>query len=150
MLHQIKGDLLATQCQYIAHQCNCVTSNAAGLAYMVFDKYPYANVYSSEFIRRPGEIVICGDGINQRFIIGMLSQKYPGTPGGDDDNISNRLTYFDLCLSEIKKIPNLREIAFPYKIGCGLAGGNWDTYYNLLRRFSEQISSIDVYILDPT
>lgn len=38
-------------------------------------------------------------------------------------------------------------VAFPEKIGCGLAGGNWDEYRNLLYRFAENNPEIQVYIV---
>ena len=31
------------------------------------------------------------------------------------------------------------KIGFPYKIACGLAGGNWDKYRKMLERFSNSI-----------
>jgi hypothetical protein len=39
------GDLLDATEQFIAHQCNCISQNAGGLAFYLFKKFPYANVY---------------------------------------------------------------------------------------------------------
>jgi len=31
-----------------------------------------------------------------------------------------------------------KSVAFPYGIGCGIAGGNWDHYYNMLQQFARK------------
>ena len=39
-------------------------------------------------------------------------------------------------------------VAFPYKIGCGLAGGNWDVdYYPLLERFDSYCQSVGIEVI---
>jgi len=34
----------------------------------------------------------------------------------------------------------------PYKIGCGLAGGNWDKYYNILNIWANNNPNIKIVI----
>jgi hypothetical protein len=41
----VSGDLLAPGFTYIAHQCNCVSRGARGLAKALFARFPHANVY---------------------------------------------------------------------------------------------------------
>lgn len=55
-----------------------------------------------------------------------------GQPKYPNDNVSKRLEYFENGLEKIKSIKNLQSLAFPYKIGCGLAGGSWEDYLKLL------------------
>jgi O-acetyl-ADP-ribose deacetylase (regulator of RNase III) len=145
MLKIIKGDLLKSKDQFIAHQTNCISTGAAGLAASIFRKYPYSNIYT----RRqepsiPGTIAIDGDGINNRFIIHIMGQNYPGS-FNEFETQEMRLNWFKNCLNEISLIDNLHSIGFPYMIGCGLAGGNWNDYYNLIYDFSENLN-IDVNI----
>ena len=132
--------------KYIAHICNLVTSHSAGTAKEIFDQYPYANTY--QFRSGPcdkellGTIDILGNGIDQRFVINCYSMYYPGKPKYPQSNLDGtiaRQQYFYQCLLKIGKIPNLDSIAFPYKIGCNLAGGNWDYYLGVLNNFANHI-----------
>ena len=51
-----------------------------------------------------------------------------------------RIQWFQRCLDDIAKIPNIKEIGFPYNIGRGLAGGDWNNYQDMLEKFAEKIS----------
>jgi hypothetical protein len=37
------------------------------------------------------------------------------------------------------KIEKLESIAFPWRIGCGAAGGNWEKYMKMIEGFSEYV-----------
>ncbi len=136
---EINGDILETDVQYIAHQCNCVTKNSLGLAKAIFNKYPESNIYNKNIKRIPGEIIVKGKVIN------MLSQYKPGSPSVGDSS-DDRIRWFKLCLKEIKNIDDIKSVAFPYKIGCGLAKGDWKTYKKIIEEFVEENKDISVYI----
>lgn len=146
----IQGDILLSKEKYIAHQCNATTNQAGGLAYYIFKQYPYANIYASRphpykpvGPNFPGNIAIFGDGKESRFVINMIAQYYPGNsmmPTSLLDGISARETYFRKCLAAMAKINNIESIAFPHKIGCGLAGGDWDEYLSMIQYFSAKIN----------
>jgi O-acetyl-ADP-ribose deacetylase (regulator of RNase III) len=152
MIVTITGDLLDAKEKYIAHQANCVSHMAAGIAYSIFNKYPYSDIYAIRYKKdediitndEPGNNIIKGNGKDQRFVINMLSQYYPGGPkqlmvnGIDDDEIA-RQKYFHKCLIKISKIEDLESIAFPAGIGCNLAGGDWEWYYEELKIFADFI-----------
>jgi hypothetical protein len=79
------GDLFDTKAKYLAHQCNCVTTKSAHLSKSVFEHYPYADIYSSrtktdwkDSRDKPGSIIIKGDGENQRYVLNLLGQFFPG------------------------------------------------------------------------
>jgi len=40
---------------------------------------------------------------------------------------------------------NLSKVGVPYKMGCGLAGGDWDIVLKILNRQSEK-HDVDIYI----
>jgi len=154
MLKEINGDLLDTDVQYIVHQTNCVSSKAAGLAYDIFNKFPYSNVYAQRENQAgeldiPGEIIICGNGNDQRYIINLMGQFYPGGPGmSNKDDAKTRHKYFNNGLWRIASIPNLKSVAFPFCIGCGIAGGSWDIYHRMISKFANYISDkADVFII---
>jgi O-acetyl-ADP-ribose deacetylase (regulator of RNase III) len=118
---------------------------------------------------KPGTIRILSDSNNKdsKNIICMFAQwcpgppneisKYKSYPNKDQrsfkvktlssllpnfkiDTRQNRVKWFKECLDEIKKL-DIKKVAFPYQIGCGLAKGNWTTYYNMIKEF-EQDSGI--------
>lgn len=143
MIEIISGDLLKSDAKFIAHQTNCVSKSAAGIAAKIFQKYPYSNSYlTREKYSSPGTIDIFGNGNDQRYIINMYSQFYPGKPNlSQIDNLEIRKKYFYNCLREISKIKNLESIGFNYNIGCGLAGGNWEEYFKLLSKFENYVKN---------
>jgi O-acetyl-ADP-ribose deacetylase (regulator of RNase III) len=140
----VKGDLLESNEQFICHQCNCVSRTAGGLAYHLFNKFHYANVYLNrqKQIYIPGEIIISGDGVNNRFVINMFAQFNPGSYSHvySRDSKEQREIYFKNCLEKIKEIKLLKSIAFPCRIGCGIAGGDWDNYFQMIQDFYADIS----------
>jgi O-acetyl-ADP-ribose deacetylase (regulator of RNase III) len=170
MLKVIKGDLLESKEKYIVHQTNCCSTGAGGLAYYLFKKFPYADVYScrdrsmhlgwstDEIGSRPavehdqpGTIIIRGNGKDQRYVVGVMGQYYPGGPGygkhRDIDGPIVRQRYFHQALWELAQIENLESVAFPYGIGCGLAAGDWEVYFKILNNFADYLSGkVDVVI----
>ena len=83
----------------------------------------------------------------------MFAQFYPGTPGFPDSNKDGYLArenYFKQCLDKISKIKDIKSIAFPYLIGCGIAGGNWNNYLDMILEFAESNPNIEVSIYDKT
>jgi hypothetical protein len=72
-----------------------------------------------------------------RGVINLFGQNVPGKV--ERDNKTNRklsipatkalrLKWFDSCCKQIAGIRDLKSVAFPYEIGCGLAGGDWIEY----------------------
>ena len=149
----VEGDLFESDAKYIVHQCNCVTWRGAHLAKDMFSKFPYSDIYSSrqETGHRdiPGEIIIRGNGDKQRYVIAILGQKYPGRPGYSDpeDDFAHRTRYFFNGLKKIAEIKDLDSVAFPWGIGCGAAGNDWEKYHTLIDRFSDYVKGrATVYI----
>lgn len=136
----VKGDLLESNCKYIAHSCNCITRNAAGLAKKIFLKYPYSDCYSNRFTYKSvrGSIDIRGDGLKLRYVINMFVQWFPGGHRIGDTK-ECRLRYFEECLNKISKIKDIESIGFPYGIGCGLGQGKWADYYSKIEDFANKI-----------
>ena len=150
MLTIYNGDLLDSDAQYIAHQANCISKGAAGVARAIYNKYPYSDVYYRRTSPSSmGEIEICGNDDDERFIINMFAQYYPGESHYVEDMPDHRVVAFKSCLNKISEI-KMDSIAFPYLIGCGLGGGNWNTYLEILINFAERVyikNSTSVYLL---
>jgi O-acetyl-ADP-ribose deacetylase (regulator of RNase III) len=153
MLEIVIGSLLESECRYIAHQCNCHSTRSAGLATAIFKAFPWADVYSDRRQRGNdaalfGSITIHGNPqLSQRQIINIYGQLYPGKPSSGRDSVAARLDAFRNGLARIALIPELTSIGFPYGIGCGLAGGEWNEYQKLLGGFAEQVSVNGVTVI---
>jgi O-acetyl-ADP-ribose deacetylase (regulator of RNase III) len=143
MIEIITGDLLEATEQYIAHQCNCLTQNSAGTAKSIFDKFPYANTYANRTEPdKMGSIKILGNGQDQRFVINMFAQYYPGKskfPKSTLDGTAVRLDCFYKCLLRVARLPDLESIAFPWRIGCNLGGGDWAAYLGTITNFAQYV-----------
>jgi hypothetical protein len=138
------GNILEAEETVICHQCNCVSTSGKGLAKIIFDNFPKANVYKNRIDHDiPGtNRIIKTEG---KTIVNMFSQFNPGKPYGTDSKTA-RLNWFVSCLNAIKVDPG-DKIAMPYLIGCDLAGGNWKKYYVALSTWAE-LNNITVVLYD--
>jgi len=140
----VDGDLLDAKETYIAHQCNCISTNAKTLAELIFNKYPDSDSYSKRIngmkstYGDPGTIEIFGD--TEPYIINMYAQYYPAKSKYPNDSINKRIGWFEECLIHISQIKNIhiKTVAMPFNIGCGAAGGDWNTYYKILTNFANK------------
>lgn len=150
MIEIVSGDLFDAKEKYLCHQCNCVTQKSAHLSKDVFEKYPYADIYTGRTNpSTPGTIEIRGNGQDQRYVISLLGQYYPGRPkypNSNKDGTETREKYFHQCLLRIARIPNLESVAFPWKIACGAAGGNWEHYLGNLTIFANYVERTGVCV----
>jgi len=150
----------------ICHQLNCISVEAKGLAEAISKKFPYADIYS---LRKsncgnknlaiksdrgcPGEITISISKVSDPIIIGIYGQYDYGKVGrpyshAPSETTDMRILWFKSGLNKLKEFiqtENIKEVAFPYLIGCGLAGGDWEIYSKLLYNFAIE-SQIQVVI----
>lgn len=129
------------------HQVNCRKVMGAGIAKQIRNEYP--EVYAEyKHIDNPilGSIlpVFTSDG---RICINMYAQD-----GFGRDKRYTDYTAFKSCLRAIVGLVADHHIhqdvliAFPYMIGCGLAGGSWNVIESLIEEFSKMIPN-DVIIV---
>lgn len=127
-MHIIYGDILDVKEECILHQVNCMNKIGAGVSGAIIDKYPVVEMwYHYRFEnRQPDELFGYCDylQINDYLIIAnSFSQFFYGN--GQIENIC--YTDYDKLFANIRDALNLFDKVYvPYKIGCGLAGGNWD------------------------
>lgn len=79
----------------------------------------------------------------------MNSQLYPGRFNDqyDNDNQEAREGYFYQCLLRLTQVPDLESVAFPYLVGCGIAGGNWQKYKQMLDSFASNVEKLGVKVV---
>lgn len=153
----ISGDIIKTNAPYIMQQCNSVTVNSAGLAKHLGDNLVNGNVYKNR--RRigrsnladesdrdvPGTFKMFKEVDGEPSIICLYGQYKPGKPNKKpptdfSDSKLDRARYFKKSLEKLqdyfKTNNEYPEVAVPYGIGCGLAGGEWKTYKVMLNNFN--------------
>lgn len=154
----VEGDLLRSDATFVVHQCNCVTTRSKGLSQQMFQAYPYADIYASRAPERrdvPGTIVVCGNGREQRYVVNVLGQMYPGPSRWASDSASQRLRWFREALHRLAQHPWLTSqpgasVDFPDQIGCGLAGGAWADYYAAIQAFAQSVPGHRVRLMRRT
>ena len=146
---EIKGDLLESNEPLLAHQCNCLTFGALGFAKALFDKYPYSNIYHIH-PRCPGELYVAyPKATSGPIVVGMLAQFRPGRPTLTE-TAQNRIEWFGQCLESLgifMRDHKYTTVAMPLGIGCGLAGGNWEIYREMINKFAYKYEvSVRLYL----
>lgn len=151
----IDGNLFQTTALVICHQVNCRGKMGSGVAKQVRELYPlayerYRLAYNQEK-DNPSKLlghiqyVYCKDensATGMRTIVNMFAQdKY-----GYDGSRYTDYKAFEYCLEKIKQIVESGSaIAMPYKIGCGLAGGDWNIVYGLIDRILGQQYTVELW-----
>lgn len=149
---------------------------AKGAAQAIFNAYPDADVYmqrkeSGRPIDRPGSISLHHDAsgnVRVANLYGQFRAQPPGEtlPGSvseemqqdpiwlqyhEQDTAESRKLWFQECLDDLAKalleLPReKRSIALPWMIGCGMAGGSWDEYQDIIYAWAASLESMDVRI----
>lgn len=144
MIEIVTGSIFDAKEKYICHQCNCVTKKAAHLSKDMFAHFPHADVYTGRTTPNvPGTIAIRGNGLDQRYVINIFGQYYPGEPKDAESELDGYLArekHFYHGLLRIAKIPDLESVAFPWKVGCGAAGGDWKIFQGNINNFAKYVS----------
>ena len=128
MIHYINANLLDSDCNFICHQVNCQGRMGSGIAKQIRDRWSevytnYIRIATTHMLGKVQILYIEDANIPRQCVVNMFSQENYGYDGA-------RYTSYDAfwnCLNELKnQIPKGATIAFPYKIGCGLGGANWE------------------------
>lgn len=138
----IYGDILDIKEGIICQQVNCMGVMGSGLAKQIRSKHPRVYDVYVEFIKKSekeinnlGEtlLVEVGRGL---YVANLFSQFSYGRNG-----LHTNYQKFEECLIRLKNtLDNYTKskdlsIYFPYKIGCGLGGGDW----NIISRLIEKV-----------
>lgn len=145
MIKFIKGNILNTNADAIVHQVNRKGVMGGGLAKQIRMKYP--NVYAKyrELCSQPGVIST------------NLLGKVQSVPVDSEKHVVNafaqnayghgcRFTDYDAfrkCMNKINRVYKNKTVALPYKIGCGLGGGDWTVIFDII---NQELSDCNVLI----
>lgn len=126
-------DILKAKENIIVHQVNELGVMGAGLALQIKNKYPdvyrkYKAVANKDCL---GKIQLIKIDKN-RWICNMFSQK-----GISRTKQTTDYKLFEQCIEKLSKYAEQHNltVAIPYKIGCGLAGGDWEIVKKLIDKY---------------
>jgi O-acetyl-ADP-ribose deacetylase (regulator of RNase III) len=145
-INYIRGDILETDSDVIAHGVNCKGVFGAGLAKEIRDKWPEVyNNYMDKFLRlgwRLGEIQI--NYPENKIVVNMATQE---NYGRDPKKVYVDYSAVAVCLDKLFKYCKEHSLscAIP-KIGCGLANGDWKTVGHIIAKtHKENRISLNIY-----
>lgn len=148
MIHEVKGNLLTSNCEFICHQVNCQGRMNSGIAKSIREKWP--NVYEEYALKCNGPKTEPLLGSVQFIktpdctVINMFSQDKYGYDG-------QKYTSYDAfweCLWRIKFIlgpKSTEKIGFPKNIGCCRGGADWAVIKTMIQQV---LCDYDVYIYE--
>lgn len=123
------GDILQSDEEIIIHQVNCKGVMGGGIALQIKEKYPevyadyrelcLANNTMLRGIPLLGQVQEskCND---RRVIISLFAQDGYGYGSCQTDYDA-----LQKCLTKVNNVCYGKTVAIPYKMSCGLAGGDW-------------------------
>lgn len=125
------GDITEVANVVIAHQTNCQNAIGMGVAGAICKKWPVVKTKFHQFCtpKQPEELfgLVYPIEVDDDVIVCNI---FAELHYGDSRKTGKKYTDEDVLIDGIKRIceryPD-RTIAIPEKIGCGLAGGDWET-----------------------
>lgn len=147
MIRYVRGDLLASNLEVIAHGCNCRGVMGSGIAVQIRSKWP--NVYEVYKLKHRvmglelGTILPIRT-LDGRLVINCMTQQDFG--GGNKRYID--YSAIESCIAAMDNSVRdwgVAEIGMP-KIGAGLGGGDWDQIEDIIVRNAKNFIPV-VYTL---
>ena len=157
----------------ICQQTNCTSSSPRGLAQALSSQLPYGCPYrrrirasngacARKSRAEPGSIQILREardgrpGHRRADVVNLHAQWHWGgprssciyNPGPPSDSTTARAEWFAQCLNKVSSLePRPRSIAFPWKIGCEAARGDWSVYRSMIQQFAANNPDVTVAIV---
>ena len=145
MISYVVGDILETQATCIVQQVNCCGAMGAGLAKQIATKWPcvkeeYLNLYNSTKNKSSllGKYLVVDTGT--KFVINIFGQlTYASLENRKKYGYDHVYTDYRAVEDAFSKLDRIlkkeAKIAFPYRMGCGLANGSWSIMYKLIEEY---------------
>ena len=138
-----KGNLLSAKEKVIAHQVNCF-GVAGGLAGAIFRKWPTAGQDYQQLVNRCphksllGMAQFTGEQKDRahHVICNLFGQYNPG-----EDYNPKRL---EQALEQLGNTARIMKwsVALPYKLSCGICGGDWDEVKDIIERTMHDVDCV--------
>lgn len=149
----LKGDLLETPFEIIAHQVNCRGKMGSGVAKQIRGKFPVVYEDYARVLETYGAGVMFGraqvvyQDVHTIFnLFGQLNYGYDGKQYTDYKALENALDEAIWHYRHDQTIDSDVQltIAIPYKIGCDRGGGDWDVVKGILEKIEKECHVIFV------
>lgn len=142
MIYELECDVLERDFTHILHQCNCYCVMGSGLALQIKNRYRPA--FLADLKTKKGDLSKLGTysyGVTDdgKIIYNLYSQAGYGS--------KDRQTSYDAMDKGLRSIrESFRKFEFegthvnaalPYKLGCGLANGDWKVVLPIIERIFE-------------
>ena len=144
-IKMVYGDLLSSNANAILHQVNCKGVMGSGVAKQIRNKYPEVyreyTALCSEYKNYTSPLLgsIQSVRINEsQDVVNLFGQN-----GYGRDKQHTNYDALRRCLSSVNTKYKENIVALPYKMGCGLGGGNWGVVYRIIE---EELKDCEVYI----
>lgn len=157
-IYVVKGDLLESDCDAIAHQSNCFKTFGSGIAEQIKFKFPEAfeadKNYKKEGADRLGHTSFAL-ARNGKIVFNLYGQYAYGRDKQHTqvDKLRRAIREMIFILRKVaeKKECNIRDfkIGLPYKIGSDRGGASWDEVYTMIEEVSE-LEGVDIYLYEYT
>lgn len=140
------GDILEAEEDILIHQVNIDGIMGGGVARQLADQYPGLENYYSEYCKRKdydykklrGEVCfyLAED---KKVIANIFSQ---------DKDFNTDYEAMKMCLEKVRKNADINNLtmALPFKIGCGIANGDWEIVSEIINKAFKN-DSINIYKL---
>lgn len=146
------SNLLETKSGIICHQVNCIGAMGAGIALQIKNKWPVVfDNYKKEcnlFVNNPKRLLgrVQDTLVSDNLVVAnCFSQVYPGRNG-----VMTDYKAWDEILDNLNDLSNFfsLELHFPYMIGCGLSGGDWNTILGKIKtKFGQSNTKVFIHHL---
>lgn len=140
MLNEITGDILNVKDGIICHQVNYYGVMGGGVAAAIAEHVLTAEQYAeySDYCKKAGRTALgtvqfmgCKGGL---IVANMFCQDDARARGGAQDQNITDYDAMRRCLARVRSMAVLqgKRVYFPRNLGCGIAGGSWDTVKYLI------------------
>ena len=137
------GDILESGASIIAHQVNCKGVMGAGLAKQIRDRWPHVyTVYKDSTDLRGSSM------LGKCLLVFCGTQAVANLFGQDGYGRDKQYTNYTALRSALRQLARIgtSSIAFPYGMGAGLGGGDWDTVLRIIKEeFSDYSGEIQIW-----
>ena len=132
MIKTIDCNLLESDSDIIAHCCNCYCTMGAGVALAIKNEYPEAYDADCQTVKgdwkKLGKVslsVVKDPLTHKNTNIKAIANIYGQHGMGGEKALNYDALYNGLVESKKRLKPTIKSLSLPYKLGCGLAGGDW-------------------------
>lgn len=159
----IEGDILDFECDVICHQVNCQGVMGSGLASQIKNKYPNVFTEYKKLCKNKMNLNPLGccqlvevNSDKHKYVANLFGQDYYGRDGKQYTDYDALNRAFQTLKQECEGLNSLHQgkmydgyvsIAFPYMLGCGLGGGDWNIVYDMICQTFKNKERYKIFII---